>query len=124
MAKKTEAKGKELTYCYEYAKTWNKAESYRTAFPNSKPEFAKQYAFKLHTKPYIQEKIQEICDEALGPRNKDLKDVVDFWRGKMNDPEASDSAKLKASEMLAKYHSLFTEKKSYCYYSLNLFLLV
>ena len=106
------AKGKELVYCFEYAKCWGKAEAYRIAFPNANPVHAKQYAYKLHKKTYIHEKIQEICDEALGPKQQDLKNIVEFWRKKMNDPMATDTVKLRASEMLAKYHSLFKEESN------------
>lgn len=109
--KPKKAKGRELKYVYEFAKTWNKADSYRVAFPDSNPKFAKQYAFKLHKKPYIQEAIAEAVEEVVGPLEKDLTQNVQFWIRMRDDPEAKEASRLKASEMLAKYRGLFVDKK-------------
>jgi phage terminase small subunit len=112
MAKKPKkAKGKELKFVYEYAKSWNGSEAYRKAFPDSKPGFAKQYAYRILQKPYIQEAIQAAVEEVVGPMEKDLMENVTFWVKMRDDPEAKEASRLKASEMLAKYRGLFVDKK-------------
>lgn len=105
------AKGKELKFVYEYAKLWNGTEAYRIAFPDTNPKFAKQYAYKMLKKPYIQEAIQKAVEEAVGPMEKDLMENVKFWVDMRDDPNAKEASRLKASEMLAKYRGLFVDKK-------------
>jgi phage terminase small subunit len=110
MAKKEKtAKGKELKFVYEYAKCWNGSEAYKIAFPNSEPRFAKQYAYRLLQKPYIQEAITKAVEEVVGPMEKDLTENVKFWINMRNDPNERAANRLKASEMLAKYRGQFKD---------------
>ena len=109
MSKPKKAKGKELVFVYEYAKSWSGTDSYRIAFPDADPKWTKQYAYKLLQKPYIKEAIEKAVEEAVGPMEKDLSQNVKFWVDMRDDPDERSANRLKASEHLSKYRGLFKD---------------
>lgn len=110
MPKRSKIGPRERTFCLLYAKSWKGAESYREAYPQRESKYAKIYAHKLLQRPDIQELIKKNVEEALGPLEKDLSENVKFWIDMRDNPEEKPSNRLKASEYLAKYRGLFTEK--------------
>jgi len=71
----------------------------------------KAAASKLLAKPLVKEAIEKYVQEQLGPLEKDLLGNVRFWIEIRDNKDARPADRLKASEMLAKYRSMFIEKK-------------
>ena len=61
-------------------------------------------------KPQIKEAIEKAKIEILGDPTQDIVENVKFWKQMRDDVEAPEAARLKASEHLAKYRAMFTEK--------------
>jgi len=112
-----ENSGKTLTalqkrFCKEYPIDFNGAAAYTRATKGSvKKKSAGVQASKLLKVPKVKEFIEAYVQEQLGPLEKDLLGNVRFWISIRNDVEARPADRLKASEMLAKYRSMFVEKK-------------
>lgn len=90
---------------------FNGAEAYFRASGRCKSKkIAGVQAAKLMQLPKIKEAIQAFIEEALGPQEKQMVQNVKFWEALRDDPEAKHAERLRASENLAKYAQMFTEK--------------
>ena len=61
-------------------------------------------------KPQIKEAIEKAKKQILGDGTKDIIENVRFWTKMRDNEEAPESARLKASELLGRYRTMFTEK--------------
>ncbi len=99
-------------FCKEYPIDFNGAAAYmRASNGTSKKKSAGVQASKLLKIPKVKEFIEAYVQEQLGPLEKDLLGNVRFWITIRNDESARPADRLKASEMLAKYRSMFVERK-------------
>jgi len=95
----------------EYPIDFNGAQAYMRASGTNNRKSAGVQASKLLKLPKVKEMIEAYVQEQLGPLEKDLLGNVRFWISIRNNEEARPADRLKASEMLAKYRSMFVEKK-------------
>jgi hypothetical protein len=95
----------------EYPIDFNGAAAYGRASGSTNRKSCGVQASKLLRMPKIKEMIEAYVQEQLGPLEKDLLGNVKFWIEIRDNPEARPADRLKASEMLAKYRSMFVEKK-------------
>jgi len=100
----------------EYPLDFNGTEAYLRASAKvggktTQRKTASVQASKLLKLPKVKEMVEAYVQEQLGPLEKDLLGNVKFWIEIRNDTEARPADRLKASEMLAKYRSMFVEKK-------------
>lgn len=95
----------------EYPIDFNGSAAYMRASGTTNKKSAGVQASKLLKLPKVKEMIEAYVQEQLGPLEKDLLGNVKFWIEIRNNEEARPADRLKASEMLAKYRSMFVEKK-------------
>jgi hypothetical protein len=97
----------------EYPIDFNGTEAYLRASKSKgmTRKSASVQACKLLKVPKIKEAIEAYVQEQLGPQEKDLLGNVQFWIKIRDNEEARPADRLKASEMLAKYRSMFVERK-------------
>jgi len=97
----------------EYPIDFNGTEAYLRASTSNTVtrKSASVQACKLLKIPKVKEAIEAYVQEQLGPQEKDLLGNVKFWIEIRDNSEARPADRLKASEMLAKYRSMFVEKK-------------
>jgi len=95
----------------EYPIDFNGRAAYMRASGTTNAKSAGVQASKLLKMPKVKEMIDAYVQEQLGPLEKDLLGNVKFWISIRNDDSARPADRLKASEMLAKYRSMFVEKK-------------
>ena len=99
-------------FVQEYAaNNFNGAAAYMAATGNTNKKSASVQASKYLKKDKIQAYLKEYVKEVLGPLEKTLLGNVEFWVTVRDNPQARNSDRLKASEMLAKYAQMFVEKK-------------
>lgn len=98
-------------FCKEYVIDFNGQRAYLASYDCKSKKSASVQASKLLKDPRISEYMEAYVQEQLGPLEKDLLGNVKFWIEMRDDSSASPSARLKASEHLAKYRSMFIEKK-------------
>ena len=107
---------KELTavqkrFCKEYPIDFNGQAAYMRASGSTNKKASGVAASKLLKLPKVKEYIEAYVQEQLGPLEKDLLGNVRFWIEIRDNKDARPADRLKASEMLAKYRSMFVEKK-------------
>lgn len=61
-------------------------------------------------KPEIKEVIDARVKEIIAQTDDKRAKLIQFWISVIDDPDSSESAKLKASDSLGKYLALFTER--------------
>ena len=61
-------------------------------------------------KPYIKDAIQKEKEAIKGNVDKHIIGNIRFWEQIRDNPESSESARLKASELLGKYRAMFTDR--------------
>ena len=71
---------------------------------------ARQIGADNMSKAYIKEAIQKEIDSIKSGADKDIIENIRFWRRLREDSEASNSDKIRASEMLGKYRAMFTDR--------------
>ena len=71
---------------------------------------ARQIGADNMSKAYIKEAIQKEVDSIKSGADKDIIENIRFWRRLREDSEASNSDKIRASEMLGKYRAMFTDR--------------
>ena len=108
--KKRNLNKEERIFIDEYIKEFNAARAYRLAFPERKKEFSRTYGPRFRKRPHIQDEINRLIEEGMSTLEEDVMKNVNFWIKMRDDPEAKETSRLKASEMLAKYRGQFTEK--------------
>jgi hypothetical protein len=107
---------KELTpvqkrFCKEYVIDFNGRAAYQRASGTGNAKSAGVQACKLLKLPKVIEYYEAYAKEQLGPLEKDLMGNVSFWIEIRDSHDSRPADRLKASEMLAKYRSMFVEKK-------------
>jgi len=95
----------------EYVIDFNGTDAYIRASNTSNRKSASVQASKLLKMDKVKDAIDIYVKEQLGPLEKDLIGNVEFWISIRDDPNARTTDRLKASEQLAKYRSMFIEKK-------------
>jgi phage terminase small subunit len=99
---------KQDLFIREYLKTWNATEAAINA------GYSKRTAYSIGEenlkKPEIKEALEKLKKEILGDVEKDIIENVTFWMSIRDDKEAAAGARLKASELLGRYRSMFTDK--------------
>ena len=101
----TEKKG---IFSIEYLKDFNATQAAIRAGYSEKTAYSQGQ--RLLKDVEVIELIEKGKKEIIGDATKDIIDNVKFWQDMRNDPEAPESARLKASELLGKYRTMFTEK--------------
>ena len=96
--------GKQLKFISEYTKDFNATQAAIRA--GYSPKTAYSIGQELLKKAEIQQAMQEIKDSFIADRNERLK----FWSATMRDSNEDMKHRLKASELLGKAQSDFTEK--------------
>ena len=96
--------GKQLKFISEYTKDFNATQAAIRA--GYSPKTAYSIGQELLKKAEIQQAMQEITDNFIADRNERLK----FWTQIMRDDTEDMKHRLKASELLGKAQSDFTEK--------------
>ena len=99
---------KQQLFIKEYLKDFNATQAAIRA--GYSEDSARQTGSENLSKPDIKEAIERAKEEILGSSDKHIIENVKFWEEMRSNPEASESARLKASELLGKYRSMFTEK--------------
>ena len=99
---------KQVAFVHEYIKDYNATQAGIRAGYSAKTAYS--IAQRLLKQVEIQEAIQELHKEAIGPTEKIIKDNINLWRSIMLDTEAREADRLKASELIGKYAGMFTDK--------------
>jgi len=94
----------------EYPIDFNGQDAYMRASGTTNKKSAGVQASKLMRLPKVKEAIDRYVQQTLGPKQKHLIENVDFWISIRDDEKASSSARIKASELLAKYQQMFVER--------------
>ena len=95
-------------FVIEYLKDWNATQAAIRAGYSQKTAYSQGQ--RLLKDVEISKEIEKAKKEIIGDSTQDIIENVRFWREMRKDPEAPESARLKASEMLAKYRVMFTDK--------------
>jgi len=98
-------------FCREYVIDFNGSAAYMRASDSNNKKSAGVQACKLLKLPKVIEYYEAYAREQLGPLEKDLMGNVTFWIEIRDNSDARPADRLKASEMLAKYRSMFVERK-------------
>jgi len=110
-----EDQGKKLTsvqekFCQEVIKDWVGNKAYSRASGSTNLKSCGVQASKLMKMPKVQERIKVLTTDILGPLEKELIGNVQFWVSVRDDPDGRLADRMKASEYLAKWRSMFVEK--------------
>lgn len=100
---------KQELFCTEYLVDFNATRAAIAA--GYSEESARVIGCENLTKPDIREYIQKQVEIILGPAEKDIIENNKFWQSMRDDPEAPETARIKASELIGKYRSMFVEKR-------------
>lgn len=74
------------------------------------PKASKQQGSRLLTYVDIKEEINERCVEITGKTMEKIAYLILFWQGIIDDSSSKPKDKIKASELMAKYLGLFSER--------------
>ncbi len=99
---------KQKKFCIEYLKDLNATQAaIRAGYSeNTADVIGCENLGKPNIMTYVKEKLEAIA----GPAEKDIYENIIFWREMRDDKEAPEAQRLKATELLAKYRGMFTEK--------------
>lgn len=101
---------KKKAFVREYALDFNGAKAWMRSTGSDNYTSATVQASRVLREPLVQEYLQEYLEGILGPHEKRIKDNVLFWQEVRDNPEVRTADRMKASENLAKYAQMFTEK--------------
>lgn len=69
--------------------------------------YARGNAHKIIKRKRVQEYIEHLTQETVNERIATITEIKEFWTEIMNDKNAKDRDRLRASELLAKAHGIF-----------------
>lgn len=109
--KKTSLTDKQIMFVNYYVSSLDVQDAYIKAFGCSEAT-AKSNGYKLVNNPMIREAINEKMKKAImsNPEILSADETMQRISGIAIDPDAKPSERLKALELMGKYHALFTEK--------------
>jgi phage terminase small subunit len=99
---------KERAFIAEYVKDFNATRAAKAAGYSERS--ASLIGYENINKPHIKAEIDRIYSERIGNTERIIQDNLDLWRSIMADPEAKETDKIKASELIGKYAGMFTER--------------
>jgi phage terminase small subunit len=102
---------KKKNFVREYALDFNGAKAWMRANNTDNYTSATVQASRVLREPEVQEYLQEYLEGILGPHEKRIKDNILFWQEIRDNPESRTADRIKASENIAKYAQMFTEKR-------------
>ena len=74
------------------------------------PKTARIQASVLLAKPNIREEVNKRCEEIAGKTMDKIAYLIGYWQSVIDNPAAHQKDRLKASELMAKYLGLFSER--------------
>lgn len=95
-------------FCEHYAACASAAQAARNA--GYSESYALRKSYELLKKPEIAEYIRTLCETDAEKRIADGDEIRRFWTKVMNDEDCSMTARIKASEHLAKAKGMFTKE--------------
>lgn len=109
MARLTE---RQMKLAENLAKGMKQVEAFTDAgySPHNANKNASKVIKGLRRNPAFVEYERKLIEPVRRLRRKSVEDIHDYWYSVIEDPEASEAAKLKASELIAKASGMFHEK--------------
>lgn len=101
---------KQELFILEYLKDFNATQAAIRA--GYSVDSARSIASELLTNPNIKREVASKFEEITGGQYKAILDNLKFWEEMRDNPEASETARIRASENHAKYWQMFEEKIS------------
>lgn len=99
---------KQNLFIHEYLKDFNATQA---AIKAGYSEYtAYSTGWENLKKPEIKEAIQSHIKTITDNADKDIIENINFWRSMRDNPEIPEAQRLKASEHLARYRAMFTER--------------
>lgn len=103
---------KQEKFCLEYFKSGNASAAYKKTYNSGRMTDGTiaNAVNELLKNPKITLRLKELNNAIEKDAIADKQAVLEYWTSVLNDPEEVTREKLKASELLAKYHQMFIEK--------------
>lgn len=105
-----ELTSKQIAFCEEYVKHYNKMAAYRSAYPDASDATVARNACKMLKMPKIAAYVEELQKEILRQAALTPAKLLIKLNSIIDDGEASNSEKMKAIELLQKQMGLSTQK--------------